>query len=74
MVFPRARYWGQFCLIFLSITLMRGSSVPSVCFQRTFKLGESIDLLEVRKALQSLNWLNWLDPWAESNCIDIQRG
>ncbi|KAJ7397645.1 hypothetical protein BTVI_133644 [Pitangus sulphuratus] len=59
--FPRAQFWGQSCLISLSVIWRRRSSAPSVYLQMTgTNLGGGVDQLEGRKALQKM-WTDWID-------------
>lgn len=48
---PQGSVWGQFCLISLSMILMRGSRAPSK-FAANIKVGVGVDLPKGRRALQ----------------------
>jgi len=52
VVFHRAQFWGQSCLIALSMIWMRGLSAPAVNMQMTPNWVGSVDLLKGRKALR----------------------
>ncbi|RMC13197.1 hypothetical protein DUI87_10731 [Hirundo rustica rustica] len=64
----RGLYWGQFCSIFLLTTCIESFMSK---FADDTKLGECVNLLEDRMALQ--RELDQLDGWAESNKMKFNK-
>lgn len=59
VVFPGSQYWGQFCLIFLTMTWTKGPSVPSGSLQKTpscfLQLSERTQIVDVSLFSQITN-------------------
>ena len=64
MVFPRAKYWGQFCLISLSMIWMKGPSAASVNFQTTPNWVGVLICLRVERLYRGIKtgWINGPRP------------
>ncbi|GAB0209146.1 mitochondrial enolase superfamily member 1 [Grus japonensis] len=64
VAFPRAEYWGQFCLISLSMIWTRGSSAPSVSLQMTPSWAGVLICLRVGRLYRGIwtGWINGLRP------------
>jgi len=60
VVFPRAQYWGQFCLISLSMIWMRGLSAPSVSLQMTLSWVGVLIFSRVGRLCRG-TWTGWVD-------------
>lgn len=66
MVFPRVQYWGQFCLTLFINNPDEGAQCALSKSADSTKLDETVNLVEVRKALQR-------DQWDKSNHMTYTR-
>jgi len=60
MVFPGVQYWGQFCLISLSMTQTSGLSAPSVSLQATPSWEGVLFFLRAGRLCRR-TWTGWMD-------------
>lgn len=72
VLFSRTHYWGQPCLIFLSVTLIRGLSTLSVSLQVIPSwVGVLICVGAGSLCKRDLGRLDW---WTAFNCIALNKG
>jgi len=60
VMFPRAQYWAQLCLISLSMILTRGLSAPSVSLQMTPSWAAVLICLRVGRLCRGI-WTDWIN-------------